>query len=143
MKQMFYFPMNNWKKTTRYVMIIKWFRLAYHIRSTAGWKKAKPEVNLSDEKTMQILNKPFLEFNTNTKWIRIYPRGTKVGFESKLLTIVLDPGIDVGASSQLKPILGKGSLIPQKFGIPWESMCHLFYNLLQLTICKLQSWLYL
>ena len=43
---------------------------------------------------MQILNKPFLEFNTNTKRIRIYPRGTKVGFESKLLTMILDPWID-------------------------------------------------
>ena len=33
-------------------------------------------------KTMQMLNKPFLEFNTNTKRIRIYSRGTKMGFEN-------------------------------------------------------------
>ena len=31
---------------------------------------------------MQMLTQPFLEFNTNTKRIRICPRGTKMGFEN-------------------------------------------------------------
>ena len=38
--------------------------------------------------------------------------------------MILDPGIDIGTSSPLKPILEKGSLILQKFGIPLESTCH-------------------
>ena len=51
--------------------------------------------------------------------------------------MVLDPEIDVSASSPLKPILEEESLIPQKFGIPWESTCHLFFDFIILCILEI------